>query len=140
MVNAKYNRQEIYKFMVAYCIKSGGLPPTLEEIGENIGGAAKSVVKYHIGKLVDDGLVFRNRSGIAYIVGGTWTPPEGKISRRIPECTLCRDAAVTTVAQIPVCEAHHDEYCAEGKQYLDHRPFYDRLVRAHRARKRSEND
>jgi hypothetical protein len=43
------------------------------------------------------------------------------------KCILCAREAITTAAHVPVCQKHDEEYQAEAKQYLDERPFYERL-------------
>lgn len=41
------------------------------------------------------------------------------------QCVLCNEQAVTTAAGILVCSKCHDDYQAEGRQYL---PFGQRVV------------
>jgi len=45
-------------------------------------------------------------------------------------CVLCDSIAITTVAHIPVCEAHSKAYHREAQHDRTDRPFYDRLVEA----------
>lgn len=54
-----------------------------------------------------------------------------------PKCILCREKAVTTAAQIPVCEEHWIRYAAEAKADGE-RPFYTMLVNADATERRKE--
>lgn len=54
-----------------------------------------------------------------------------------PKCVLCDQEAITTAAQILVCQAHHSEYQREIKMFVDNkvqhtldRPFFNRLREA----------
>lgn len=51
------------------------------------------------------------------------------------KCVLCSEEAVTTAAQMPVCEKHHNEYADEAERHLPYfmRDFWHRLVAAHEA-------
>jgi Mn-dependent DtxR family transcriptional regulator len=78
MVKNTYERAKVYQFMVDYCVSTGGLPPTRQEIADHLGGASKSSVSYILKELARRGLVKFGRAGVAQVVGGRWTPPEGK--------------------------------------------------------------
>lgn len=49
-----------------------------------------------------------------------------------PKCVLCNFPAITTAAQIPVCEKHWTEYVLEARKALplEKRPVYLRLLKA----------
>ena len=55
------------------------------------------------------------------------------MNERPPKCAFCKDPATTTAVQVPVCEAHWQEYKTEAELYLpEHeRKFICRLNAYH---------
>lgn len=51
-----------------------------------------------------------------------------------PKCVICGEVAITTAAQIPVCQKHEEEYASEARADLpmSERTFYNALVKASR--------
>lgn len=65
--------------IVNTCLASGGISPTIREIGKAVGIKSTSVVNYHLRWLEEAGLIRRPKDGYVRgieVVGATWTPPD----------------------------------------------------------------
>jgi hypothetical protein len=55
------------------------------------------------------------------------------MTRNTPSCTWCAVEAITTVVQMPACQAHHDEYCRRRRQGEEWAVISEDLWRCRRA-------
>jgi repressor LexA len=83
MVSAR--QQEIYDFIVAYSRKHG-YPPTVREIGAQVGLASPSTVHVHLAKLEEAGYLRRDptKPRALELVGRKESPPHGGEVRVLP--------------------------------------------------------
>ena len=56
-MNELTNRQQRIRVFIKKFIVSNGYPPTMREIGENIGVSSSATVHIHLQKLVDKGYI-----------------------------------------------------------------------------------
>ena len=66
---------EAYRYIVAYKAKHDGNSPPMREICNAIGIASTNTVSGYLDKLIDAGMITKQRGNIS-IVGAKWTPPE----------------------------------------------------------------
>jgi SOS-response transcriptional repressor LexA len=71
----KYNRDDIYQYIVDYCQMHNGLPPVMREIGAATGISSTSVVAYALGNLEKLGRISRDDSGRIMVNGAKWIAP-----------------------------------------------------------------
>ena len=65
---------EAYRYIVKYKTQHDGNSPSMRQICDAIGIASTNTVSGYLDKLVDAGMIRKQRGNIS-VVGGKWTPP-----------------------------------------------------------------
>lgn len=78
----KHRPADVYKFILDFKEANDGISPTLDEIGQACDITSKSVVKYILDRLADQGKIYlanNAKTRMIKVVGGRWMPP-GRVS------------------------------------------------------------